>query len=317
MHTRTPAAEYNGAIPAPTCDESRCDEPIRISIRARHIGAAIVSIPSNYVLGSSQHEHERLMLQARVLRPYTEKYFRAAGLVSGMRVLDLGSGMGDVALLCGDIVGPGGRVLGLDRDAAVLEQARRRTVEQGCASWVSFQAVHLDEFSTDELFDAVVGSYVLLYQRDPAATIRRMVRFLKPCGIVVFHEVDFSVPNPTDPPCTFYDELVALIPESFRRVGLPPDFGRRLAKTYVDAGLPFPTLVGDIPVGGEPGSYLYSWVANTLASVAPRLPDLGLALPPGVVADSTLAARLESAVVAQCSQLRCPLQFAAWTRKPP
>ena len=59
---------------------------------------------SNYVLGQSVHEYERLMLQARILRPYTEKFFRAPGL----RLLDVGSGMGDVALLSADIVGPGG-----------------------------------------------------------------------------------------------------------------------------------------------------------------------------------------------------------------
>ena len=40
---------------------------------------------SNYVLGQSVHEYERLMLQARMLRPYTEKFFRAAGLAPGMR----------------------------------------------------------------------------------------------------------------------------------------------------------------------------------------------------------------------------------------
>lgn len=68
---------------------------------------------ADYILGFSNHEKERLMLQGRILRPYTEKYFRLAGICPGMRVLDLGSGMGDVALLAGDIVGPSGSVLGL------------------------------------------------------------------------------------------------------------------------------------------------------------------------------------------------------------
>ena len=109
---------------------------------------------SNYVLGQSVHEYERLMLQARILRPYTEKFFRAAGLAPGMRVLEVGSGMGDVALLSGDIVGPGGRVLGIDRDATALDNARRRTDEQGCSSWVEFRASDLDEFTTTDQFDA-------------------------------------------------------------------------------------------------------------------------------------------------------------------
>src|SRR4249919_2438082 len=127
---------------------------------------------SNYVLGQSDHEYERLMLQARILRPYTEKFFRAAGLAPGMRVLDVGSGMGDVAILAADIVGPGGRVLGIDRDAAALENARRRTEEQGCSSWVSFHTANLEEFESEDQFDALVGRYVLLYQPDPAEIIR-------------------------------------------------------------------------------------------------------------------------------------------------
>jgi ubiquinone/menaquinone biosynthesis C-methylase UbiE len=68
-----------------------------------------MSTPSNYVLGHSNEEYERLVLQARILRPYTEKFFRAAGVTPGMRVLDLGSGVGDVALLAADIVGPAPR----------------------------------------------------------------------------------------------------------------------------------------------------------------------------------------------------------------
>jgi ubiquinone/menaquinone biosynthesis C-methylase UbiE len=96
-----------------------------------------MSIPSNYVLGQSTQEHERLMLQARILRPCTDRFFRTAGIGAEMHVLDLGSGVGDVALLVGDIVGPGGRVLGLDRDVLALERARQRVVEQGCSSWVS------------------------------------------------------------------------------------------------------------------------------------------------------------------------------------
>ncbi len=272
------------------------------------------SIPSNYILGRSVHEYERLMLAGPHSATFTEKFFRAAGVVPGMRILDIGSGMGDVALLAADMVGPRGRVLGIDRDAAALENARRRAAEQGCSSWVSFQATNLDEFETANQFDALVGRYVLLYQPDAAATIRHLLPYVKRGGIVVFHEIDFSDPHPSYPPCSVFDQAYALLGEAFRRAGTPPDFGRRLGKTFVDAELAFPTMVGETPMGGGAGSYLYAWAANTLISVIPRFEALGLTLPSGMPTDHTLAERMEEEAVRLGSQILAPTQFGAWTR---
>lgn len=275
-----------------------------------------MSAPANYVLGNSAHEYERLMLQSKILRPYTEKYFRSAGLVPGMRVLDLGSGMGDVALLAGEIVGPGGLVLGIDRDPNALEGARRRAAEQGCASWVSFQVSPLDEVSVDGQFDAIIGRYILLYQPDPSATLLRLMRFLKPGGIVVFHELDFPDPKPSDPVCRLFDQVYFLVAEAFRRAGAPPDYGRRVSSAFVGAGLPFPTIQADLVIGGARGSYVYAWVANTLISVAPRLEALGLKLPEGLAVNESLASVIENEVLAAGSQVMAPAQYGAWTRKP-
>jgi ubiquinone/menaquinone biosynthesis C-methylase UbiE len=276
-----------------------------------------MSTPSlaNYVLGQSVHEYERLMLQGRFLRPYTEKFFRAAGVVPGMRVLDVGSGMGDVSLLAADIVGPGGRVLGIDRDAAALDNARRRAVEQGCSSWVSFQSANLDEFETPDKFDALLGRYVLLYQPDATASLRRLLRYLDRGGIVVFHDIDFTNSHPTSPPCPLFDQVYALLGEAFRRTGAPPDFGRRLGKTFVDAGLPFPEIMCETVVGGGKGSYIYPWITNTFISIAPRLEALGLTLPLGIPADQALSERMEEEAVRLGSQIIGPAQFGAWARK--
>jgi ubiquinone/menaquinone biosynthesis C-methylase UbiE len=274
-----------------------------------------MSTPANYVLGQSTHEYERLMLQGKLLRPFTERTFRSAGVAPGMRVLDLGSGMGDVALLLADMVGPRGCVVGLDRDATALERARQRTAEQGCSSWVSFQATNLEDFATADLFDAVVGRYILLYQPDAASTLRQLARFLKPGGIVAFHELDFPDPHSSQPPCALWDQVYALVGEAFRRAGAPPDFGRRVGPAFVGAGLPFPSIITENLVGGARGSYVYPWVANTLLSVAPRLKDLGLT-PPDVALDATLAQALEDAVIAAGSQVLAPTQYGAWTRKP-
>ena len=52
---------------------------------------------TDYPLGNTDAEHERLIRQAARVAPITERFFREAGIGLGQRVLDLGSGVGDVA----------------------------------------------------------------------------------------------------------------------------------------------------------------------------------------------------------------------------
>ncbi|WP_084259276.1 methyltransferase domain-containing protein [Microtetraspora malaysiensis] len=73
---------------------------------------------TGYLLGHSELEHRRLLVQASYVRPWTTRLLRRAGLTEGMSVLDIGSGLGDVAFIAAEIVGPGGRVIGVERDPA-------------------------------------------------------------------------------------------------------------------------------------------------------------------------------------------------------
>jgi tRNA A58 N-methylase Trm61 len=81
---------------------------------------------SQYALGSTDAEHERLIRQAKRIAPITERFFREAGIGPGQRVLDLGSGVGDVAMLVAGLVGPTGSVVGVERDPRSLTRATAR-----------------------------------------------------------------------------------------------------------------------------------------------------------------------------------------------
>ncbi|HEV3498283.1 MAG TPA: hypothetical protein VHA34_18250 [Actinomycetes bacterium] len=67
---------------------------------------------AGYQLGSDAVELERLNRQGMVLAPATRMILQAAGIGLGMRVLDLGSGTGDVAFVAAELVGPAGEVVG-------------------------------------------------------------------------------------------------------------------------------------------------------------------------------------------------------------
>src|SRR5215472_10896035 len=84
-----------------------------------------------YVLGHSPAEIQRLKAQAEILRPITERLLLNAGIGPGMRVLDIGCGAGDVAMLAAGLVGPSGSVVGIDRNPQVLAMARERALAGG------------------------------------------------------------------------------------------------------------------------------------------------------------------------------------------
>ena len=82
----------------------------------------------DHLFGQSAEETERLRLQAEMFAPYTARLLADAGISPGMKVLDIGTGAGDVALLAADLVGKEGAVIGIDLNSALVETARARVV---------------------------------------------------------------------------------------------------------------------------------------------------------------------------------------------
>src|SRR5438874_9272607 len=106
------------------------------------------SSPTSYVLGYTNSEHERLIQQAARIAPYTARLFREAGIGPGHRVLDLGSGVGDVAMLVAGLVGVSGEVVGIERDAASIERAQARVAAAGLGN-VSFLNTDVNKIVID------------------------------------------------------------------------------------------------------------------------------------------------------------------------
>jgi SAM-dependent methyltransferase len=265
-----------------------------------------------YILGHSREEIKRLMRQAAILRPFTERLLKNAEIGPGMRVLDLGCGAGDVSMLAAEMVGPSGSVVGIDRNppAIALATARARTAGLG---QVTFREVSVDAFSDPDPFDFVVGRYVLVHQPDPVDFLRAAARLVRPGGIFALHEVDLTGGFNSRPRVVRWDAMGNLTLAAFQEALSHYDSANRLIEYFHAAGLPVPVLFREMVVGGGISSPLYAWIADTLRSVWPQLAEMGIVTKEPISAE-TLASRIESAVVKSHSQIECPAQVCAWIR---
>lgn len=266
-----------------------------------------------YALARSQEEYERLGRQALFLHDTTERLLRDAGLSPGMRVLDVGSGAGDVALLAAGIVGPQGSVVGVDVDGGALRVARGRAEALGLSN-VRFVEGDLDTAEVGDGFDAAVGRLVLMYRADPVSAVRAVADRVRPGGVIAFQELDFdpAVESRSLPEASLWNDTGRLVIEAFGRAGMQVRMGRRLFRVYVEAGLPEPAMLDESLVGGGPGFGGYAWLAGVVQGLAPLMGKLGLAVPDEV---GTLAERLRDDAVSNGTVVWTPSFVGAHTRK--
>jgi len=266
-----------------------------------------------YALGHADPELERLTRQASVLAPSTRRFLADAGICPGMRVLDVGCGAGDVSLLVGDLVGPSGTVLGIDRVTTALETAKRRAAT-AAQDWVRFTAADVDAFATSERFDAVVGRLVLMYVPDPAATLRRLSGLLRPDGIVAFQEYDLASAR-SYPGGPVFSQCLSWLQAVFAATGADPRMGLGLRRAFLKAGLPAPNLRLDGLIGGGPDFVGYGMLKGVIASLLPIMEKLGIATT-AEVDIATLEDRLRDEILRSDGVGVIPELIGASTRVP-
>ena len=117
---------------------------------------------------------------AHVSRHFLPFLLRAAGVASGMQVLDIATGTGLAAAECLLAVGPIGHVVAADVSEAMVEQARRRI---GVTPNVSFAVEDGQSLSfADGSFDALICSLGLMFFPNPSRGLSEFLRVLRPGG---------------------------------------------------------------------------------------------------------------------------------------
>ena len=266
---------------------------------------------SSYVLGHADVEVQRLLLQGQLYNDYTEHALRLAGLRPGMRVLDVGSGPGDVSFVAARLVGPSGSVLGVDAVPAMIELARARAAERGLPT-VHFMRSAIDAIALDEPVDAVVGRLILMHLPDPAATLRHLSSLVRPGGVIAFSENDITAAR-SIPDMPLFGQVTAGIVRAFEAMGLSPRFGTTLHTIFADAGLGAPQLTLGTPIGTAADTDILAYAAEVWRLVFPIAQRADTAVDDLADIDEFVPRFREEALAANALITMPPL-ITAWAR---
>ena len=255
-------------------------------------------------------EDQRLLAQSRLFDPLTRRLLEAAGLAPGMRVLDLGSGAGNVARLAAELVGPDGAVVGIENDAEAVALARRHTD----APNVEFRVADAQTLvGIEGEFDAVTGRLILLHLPDPVGALREAAARVRHGGLVIMHECDLGYLWASPQPA-LWGQVREWLLEAAEKAGIETRLGPALFSLYRAAGLPGPRLLVETLAEGGPDAPAWGW-ANIVSAAVPMMEKAGVTTR-AAVDPPTLAVRLLAEVVGSDGCVICPPFTGAWAVRP-
>lgn len=173
-----------------------------------------------YPLQRTPLELQRLRVQAESLAGEAAVLLDRIAVQPGWRCLDVGCGAGGIVDLLSARVGPEGRVVGLDIDAASIAAARdwAQALELTNASFVE-GSVFDNDLAADS-FDLVHLRYVMTTIARNHEVFAAAARHVRPGGLLVLQEADIDGLK-CYPPHPAWDRLKRLLAELFQRVGDP------------------------------------------------------------------------------------------------
>lgn len=186
----------------------------------------------DYVLATGNAAANRLRILHNVYGPGARELLLRAGIQSGMRVVDLGCGVGMTTQLLAELVGPTGEVIGVDYSAAQVEQARA-LLPVGVSNVRFVEASATDTGLPREAFDAVYCRFLLIHLQDPQSALFEMNELLKPGGIMAIEDGDLT--SASSEPRSKLEEFSNLFGALGPKWGVDYTLGRRLFHLVLNA----------------------------------------------------------------------------------
>ena len=228
----------------------------------------------HYILATGGKDIKRLALLHEVYGPGTEALLRRVGLRDGMRVVEIGSGSGNIACWVAQQVAPSGSVMAIDISPEQIEVARQQARRLNLRN-IDFQVA--DAYSPrlpEASFDIVYCRLVLMHLTRPEAGLAAMRSLARPGGHVVCEEMDLGCWI-CDPPANAMTRFFALNSALGERRGENFCLGASLHRLFREVGFARPEVGTNFTLAlrGEQKRLL----GMTFAEFGPELVREGLA----------------------------------------
>jgi ubiquinone/menaquinone biosynthesis C-methylase UbiE len=183
---------------------------------------------------------------------YKQRMVELLEVRPGARLLDVGCGAGNDVQALAKLVGPGGRVVGIDASATMIQQARAQSADTELpVEYLQGDAYHLP--FEEDTFDGCQSSRVFKHLASPERALSEMVRVARPGAHVVVAELDFDLTIIDIPDRHLARTMIHLACDHLRQGWM----GRQLPTLFREAGL------NEIVVSGHvlPIDYAYFQMA--------------------------------------------------------
>jgi SAM-dependent methyltransferase len=191
---------------------------------------------AHYIHGTDPEEQKRL---SRLNHLINRRSLAALGLEGGERVLDVGSGLGQLSRAMALAAGPQGRVIGIERSREQLARAQELAHAAGEGTLVDFRLgdaanppLRDEEWGT---FDVAHTRFLLEHLTDPLSVVKAMVRAVRPGGRIVLQDDDHNNFR-LWPEVPETDRVWRAYLLTYGRMGMDANIGRRLVELLHQSG---------------------------------------------------------------------------------
>jgi ubiquinone/menaquinone biosynthesis C-methylase UbiE len=163
---------------------------------------------------------------------YRQTLFDLLEVRSGATLLDVGCGAGDDVQDLARLVGPSGRVVGVDSNATMIQLARARTAD----AHLPVEYLQEDAYQLpfeENTFDGCQSSRVFKHLAEPGLALAEMVRVARPGARIAVADADVDLTIVDIPDRALARKMIHLASDSMQQGWM----GRQLPRLFSESGL--------------------------------------------------------------------------------